>query len=165
MHRISEKLATHWAIAGGILILPIMFVSTLNAGAFSLDRLVRIFGESVPALPGYEDFVRLMISCAALMFFPYCQYRKGHIAVDLFTEKFPLVLQNFLDKLWLVTLLALIIFLAIQMTFGMIETYQDHSLSPILGWPEWPFYLPGLLSLLFWAGIVAVQLLNSKNNV
>ena len=53
---------------------------------------------------------------------------------------------------------ALALFLAGWMWVGMLETREDGVLSRVLGWPEWPFYLPGILSLLLWAAVAAAQL-------
>ncbi|MGI9509865.1 MAG: TRAP transporter small permease subunit, partial [Geminicoccaceae bacterium] len=89
MSKLAERLAQGWALAGGILIMAIMIVTSVNVGAFGLDRIARLFGSNVAALPGYEDFVRLAISCAALMFLPYCQFRRGHVAVDLLVSRLP----------------------------------------------------------------------------
>ena len=37
--------------------------------------------------------------------------------------------------------------------------FEGHgAVSRVLGWPEWPFYLPGLASLLLWAAIAGLQL-------
>jgi TRAP-type C4-dicarboxylate transport system permease small subunit len=140
-----------------VLIIAIMVVTSVNAGAFGLDRLARLSGSTVSALPGYEDFVRLAISCAALMFFPWCQFRRGHVAVDLFVSRFSKRLRRHLDRLWLIIILLLALFLGYWMVHGMLETLADDALSPILGWPEWPFYLPGIVSLFLWAFIAAVQ--------
>ena len=35
---------------------------------------------------------------------------------------------------------------------------SDGTLSRVLGWPEWPFYAPGVASLLLWAAVAASQL-------
>ena len=49
------------------------------------------------------------------------------------------------------------LFLAYWMVLGLLETRADGALSRVLGWPEWPFYLPGIASLLLWAAIAAYQ--------
>ncbi len=152
-----EKATTWWAMAGGVLLLLMVLVTVANVGAFALDRLARLWGASVPALPGYEDFVRLAISCAALMFLPYCQLKRGHVAVDLFVTRMPSVVRRILDATALMLLCALSLFLAYWMTLGMIETRGDGAVSRVLGWAEWPFYLPGIVSLLLWAAISALQ--------
>ena len=71
-----------WAVAGGAIMLLIVAVTAVNVGAFALDVALRSFGWRIPALPGYEDFVRLAIGPALLMLFPYCQLQRGHIAAD-----------------------------------------------------------------------------------
>ncbi len=153
------NLTKAWALAGGVMIGLIMIVTSINVIGFGLDRVARLYGESVSGLPGYEDFVRLGISCAALMFLPYCQFRRGHLAVDLFASALPQSIQGFLDRMWLVMTILVALFLAYWMVFGMLETVQDNALSPVLGWSQWPFYIPGIISLILWAFMGTIQLL------
>lgn len=157
MRRLAEPVAAFWALAGGVLILAIMAVTSINAGTFALDKVARLFDANVAGLSGYEDFVRLAVSCAALMFFPYCQARRGHIVVSLFVDMMSAASRSALDRIWLVATVMLALFLAYWMVVGMLETRDDGALSPILGWPEWPFYAPGIVSLILWAAIAALQ--------
>lgn len=157
MAKLTERIAAIWALAGGVLILSIMIVTSVNGGAFALDRLARLAGSTIAALPGYEDYVRLTISSAAPMFLPYCQLHRGHVVVDLFVQAFPALLRATLDRAWLAATAALALFLAYWMTVGMVETRADNAMSPILGWPEWPFYLPGIVSLILWAVVATAQ--------
>ena len=165
MSKATHRIAETWALLGGLLLLAIMAVTSLNAVGFGLDRIARVWGASVPGLPGYEDFVRLAISGAALMFLPVCQSRNGHVTVDLFARLLPDGLSRVLDRVWLLAIVLLALFLAYWMTFGLIETRQDNALSPILAWPVWPFYAPGVISLLLWAGVAAVQLIEGARDV
>lgn len=158
LRALLERLAAWWAILGGLLLLAIVLVTVTNVGAFALDRVARHYGATVEGLPGYEDFVRLAISAAALMLFPYCQVRRGHVAVDLFVNALPPALQKTLDAVSLAAMAALAAFLAYWMTIGLLETRADGALSRVLGWPEWPFYAPGVVSLLLWALVAASQL-------
>ena len=153
-----ERLAAGFALLGGLLLLAIALVSTVNAAAFTADRVARLLGATVAALPGYEDFVRLAVSAAALMLLPWCQHRRGHVAVDLFANLLPRAAQRGLDVAGTAGTCALALFLAGWMWAGMLETRDDGVLSRVLGWPEWPFYLPGVLSLLLWAAVAALQL-------
>jgi TRAP-type C4-dicarboxylate transport system permease small subunit len=153
-----RRLAELWAVGGGLVLLAIVLVTTANAGAFALDRLAGAWGGTVAGLPGYEDFVRLAISGAALMFFPYAQAQRGHVAVDIFVAYLPARLRVFLERLWLVTTIAIALFLAWWMWFGMVRARADALVTGVLGWPDWPFYLPGIVSLILWAAVAAVQL-------
>lgn len=143
---------------GGWLIILIMLVMSINVTAFGLDRIARNFGVNVSGLSGYEDFVRLTISCAALMFLPYCQLNRGHVVVDIFANMFPKFIDLFLQRVWLLCMTCLALFLGYWMTLGLIETANDNALSPVLGWPEWPFYIPGIISLFLWAAISLSQI-------
>ncbi|MEM8950456.1 MAG: TRAP transporter small permease [Pseudomonadota bacterium] len=165
MTKVAERLAAGFALMGGVLLIAIMIVTSINVSAFGLDRLARQFGSNVAALPGYEDFVRLAISSAALMFLPYCQFRRGHVAVDLFVSRLPERFRQSLDRLWLLAIVLLALFLAYWMLQGMLETQADNALSPVLSWPEWPFYLPGILSLLLWALVALVQAASGEEGV
>lgn len=152
-----STLSRYWALLACLLLMAIVLVTTTNIAAFSLDRIARNWGGSVSGLPGYEDFVSLTISGVALMFFPYCQLRKGHVAVLLFTSVLPLRARLFLDALWLVLIGVVAVFLAVYMIMGMREVMTDGNLSGVLGWPEWPFYIPGILSLFLWSAISVSQ--------
>ena len=158
MPRVLTTAVTWWALLGGVLVLAITAVTSLNVGAFILDRFGRAFGMYVEGLPGYEDFVRLAISSAALMFFPYCQLKRGHVAVDIFVAGLPGSVQRHLDRVWLVLTAASAVFLGYWMIFGLLESRSDQVTTSILGWPEWPFYAPGVVSLALWAAVAAAQL-------
>jgi len=152
-----ERVVLWWALAGGVGLLLIVGATAFNVGAFALDRIARGFGGEVTAFPGYEDFVRLVVSAAALMLFPYCQLKRGHVAVDLLVERMPRSAQRVIDAISLAGMTALALFLLYWMSIGMIETRDDHAISRVLGWPEWPFYLPGLISLALWALVAAAD--------
>ncbi len=158
MPRKLDWIVSGWALLAGILTFLIVLVTTINTAAFGADKIARLFGENVAGLAGYEDFVRLAISAVALMFFPYCQRQKGHVAVDLLAERFSLRTQIFLERIILLLTVCVALFLAYWMTLGMISAYEDFASSPILGWPNWPFYVPGILSLFLWAVVALMQL-------
>lgn len=160
MRRFLSSFAAWWALAGGILLLLITVVTSANVGAFILDTIAANFGGNVEGLSGYEDFVRLMISCAALMFFPYCQLQNGHISIHLFTSGWPDTLVRVVDRLWLALMTVIILLLTYWMFIGMLETRADQTSTSILGWLEWPYYLPGLISLVLWGAIAAMQFID-----
>lgn len=157
MRQLVLKLAEGWAVCGGVVLLAIMAITSINIAGFALDRIARLFETNVSGLPGYEDFVRLSIGSAALMFLPLCQARRGHVSVDLFVNMLPHRLQNLMDRLWLLATALTAVFLAFWMTLGMAETRDDNVLSPVLGWVVWPFYLPGIASLCLWAIVAFLQ--------
>lgn len=157
MNRFLGKLAESFALVGGAAVILIVLVTTVNAGAFILDRMSAVLGRDIPGLPGYEDFVRLTISAAALMFLPYCQLKRGHVAVDLFMARVPRAIRRVIDRAWLLVTAAIALFLAWWMIQGLAENFSDGVVTGVLGWPEWPFYVPGIVSLLLWAAVALGQ--------
>ena len=157
MRVVLKRLADAFALLGGVILLAIVAVTTTNAFAFILDRFAGAFGADVSGLPGYEDFVQLAISCAALMFFPYCQGNRGHVSVDLLMDHLPKAVQRGFDLLWLGVTVIVDVFLSYWMVFGMLEVRSDAVVTSVLGWPTWPFYFPGLLSMILWALIAVSQ--------
>ncbi|MEL6505157.1 MAG: TRAP transporter small permease [Pseudomonadota bacterium] len=152
-----ERLARLWALAGGFVLLAIMLVTTVNIAAFSADQLAGLWGGNVYGLTGYEDFVTLAIASCGLMFFPWCQAKRGHVVVDVFTTFLPAALRQALDRLWLIVICALALFLAYWMVQGLIQVWSDNALTAILGWPVWPSFVPGIISLLLWALVAGSQ--------
>lgn len=164
MRAALERLTAGWAVLGGIALLAIVFVTAANVALFALDRIAGWMGGSVGALPGYEDFVRLAVAGAVPMFLPWCQVRRGHVAVDLFLRRAPAGLNRFIDRLSLVLMAGAALFLAYWMVLGMAETREDGALSRVLGWPEWPFYLPGIASLVLWAAVAVAQVFEANES-
>lgn len=158
LHRVIAPVARVWALAGGVVMLAIVLVTTVNVSGFILDRALRPFGGAVSGLPGYEDFVSLAVSVAALSFLPYCQLERGHVAVDVFTSRAPAALNRALDALWLVATIIAALFLAYWIHAGLWEKLADGAISRVLGWPQWPFFAPGVVSLALWALVAFAQL-------
>lgn len=142
------RLSRRAALLGGAVLLVIVAITTINAVAF-LARL--------PALSGYEDFVRLTVGAAALLMLPYCQICGGHIRVELLSGKLSPAARARLDAVWRILTAAAAAGLGVLLFVGMLETRADNALSPILGWQEWPFYLPAIFALFLWSATAAAN--------
>lgn len=164
MHAILWRMADLFAMLGGVILAVIVAVTTTNTSAFILDRIAGILGRDVSGLPGYEDFVQLAISGAALMFFPFCQANRGHVAVELFMDRLPQVLQRAFDRVWLALTCVVALFLAYWMVFGLLEARADDAVTAVLGWSVWPFYLPGIVSMLLWGAVALAQMFGELNH-
>lgn len=157
-----RKICLWWVYLAGVMLLIIIATTVINIGAFGLDKVARLFNVNIMGLTGYEDLVRLLTSCIALMFFPWAQAQRGHVAVDFFADKFSQGFQQVLDILWLSCTLIFVVFLAILMFMGMIESFNDGSVSTTLGWSQWPFYIPGIISLGLWSIVLFFQIFLHK---
>ncbi|MCS6878254.1 MAG: TRAP transporter small permease [Geminicoccaceae bacterium] len=150
-----ERSAAAFAIAGGTVLLAIAAITGVNVLLYLADLLAP---GRLGIVRGYEDLVRLFVSAAVPMLFPYCQLRRGHVAVDLLAEHLPPPVRLGLERTGVALTAAIALFLAFWLAQGLLESRADGRIAGVLGWPEWPFFLPGLLSLLLWAAIAADQL-------
>jgi len=88
LERISELLRRGMMIAGGVSLLALTLLATLNVA-------LRIF--RVPVSGTYEvvSFLGAIVTAGAL---GYTQKRKDHIVVDILSEKFPGPVKRQLDR-------------------------------------------------------------------
>ena len=95
LERISELLRRVLMIAGGVSLLALTLLATMNVA-------LRIF--QVPVGGTYEvvSFLGAIVTAGAL---GYTQKRKDHIVVDILSEKFPAKVKRALDRVGYVLLL------------------------------------------------------------
>ena len=100
LERLSELLRRGMMIAGGVSLLALTLLATMNV-------VLRIF--QVPASGTYEvvSFLGAIVTAGAL---GYTQKRKDHIVVDILSEKFPASLKRALDR---VSYLLILVFFSI----------------------------------------------------
>lgn len=136
---------------GGILLMGAVFVTVLNVLGFTANVLVRPFGGYVSGLSGFEDMVTLFVGVVALSFMPYCQLRRGHIAVDVFMKSAPQPFQSFMQRISSLLMAAAAVFFGVMLFYGMNEARGDGTVTAVLGWSVWVFMLPGIISCALWA--------------
>ena len=131
MKTVFERLVLCWCLLSGAAFFFIVFLTTLNIFGFTLHFIFQIFGSSFPAIAGYEDIVTVFTGVAVLGMFPYCQLKKGHIAVDFFMEKTHPRFQIIIALISDVLLCGVAIFLSVMMYYGMLETKSDSMTTSV----------------------------------
>lgn len=147
---------------GGLCILAVAGLMSLNALFLGLDRGLGRFGPGVSGIYGTEEIVSLLASVAVLAFFPLCHLRNGHIAVGILVDFAPARFRRANAVLVHLLACAAALFLGWWLALGMVEVFQDHAVTSLLGFPQWPFYLPGVISMALWALVAAHTVLDSK---
>lgn len=130
--RWTETLARLCALlAGGLLTLI-----TLMTCASVLGR--NLFDAS---LAGDFELTGVAAGLAIALFMPWCQLRRGHIAVDFFTTRASPRTKDRLDRAGTLMLAAVMALLAWRTTRGGINAWHNHAGSMLLGFPDWIVYL------------------------
>jgi TRAP-type C4-dicarboxylate transport system permease small subunit len=71
---------------------------------------------------------------------PLCQVLRGNIIVDFFTAGLKPATNDKLDRLGALLLAAIFGLLAWRSTVGGLSSYNSHSETQIMGFPEWVVY-------------------------
>lgn len=98
-------------------------------------------------VPGDYELVQVLAAVAVSLCLPWCQLRRGHIAVDFFTARLPVRLQVRLDAFGQLLLAALAGLLAWRTAVGAADLRTAGETTMILGFPVWLAYaglVPGL---------------------
>ncbi len=92
------------------------------------------------SLIGDFELTGLATGAAIALFMPYCQAKRGNIIVDFFTTQLSEKNQTGLDRFGALLLALLFALLAWRTTLGGLNSFETHSESQILGFPEWTVY-------------------------
>lgn len=129
LERISDLLRRGLMIAGGISLLALTLLATMNV-AF------RVF--QVPVSGAYEmvSFFGAIVTAGAL---GYTQKRKDHIVVDILSEKFPAPVKRVLDRVSNVIILAFFSIVSWQTFVYGKRLFQTGEVSETLKIAYYPF--------------------------
>ena len=94
---------------------------------------------------------------AVALFLPWCQFRRGNIIVDFFTNKAMPQTQNRLDRLGALLLALAMALMTWRTAIGGLNAWNSGSGSMMLGLPEWIVYVAMVPPLALTAVIALAQ--------
>lgn len=133
---------------------PLAKASAILAGllmtVITLMTCVSLIGRNTigATIVGDFELTGVAAGAAIALFMPYCQLRRGNIIVDFFTSRATASTNDALDRLGAFLLAATFALLAWRTALGGLNSYNTHSESQILGFPEWITYavmVPGFV--------------------
>jgi TRAP-type C4-dicarboxylate transport system permease small subunit len=129
--KLLDTLARIFAVLAGLLLTFI----TLMTCASLIGR-----NTTGATIVGDFELTGVATGAAIALFMPFCQMRRGNIIVDFFTAKLPGKTNEGLDRFGAFLLALVFALLAWRTTLGGINSYDTHSETQILGFPEWVTY-------------------------
>jgi TRAP-type C4-dicarboxylate transport system permease small subunit len=129
--KVLETLARLCAVLAGVL----LTVITLMTCASLIGR--NTVGST---LVGDFELTGVATGAAIALFMPWCQCRRGNIIVDFFTAKASEHTNDMLDRFGALLLALAFALLAWRTTLGGLNSFNSHSETQILGFPEWLTY-------------------------
>jgi TRAP-type C4-dicarboxylate transport system permease small subunit len=147
LDRLLDRVCWHAAALAGLLVLA---VSALVAASVTLRAL------GLGSVRGDFEVVSIGCGVAAFLFLPLCQWRRGHIAVDLFSDWLPRRARDRLEALWELAFALGWILLGWRLLAGLADMYEYQDRSMLLRLPLWTIYVPALLGSLL-SALVALR--------
>jgi len=142
--RVCEALA----LAGGVLLLGIMLLSTFSVIGRSLPELLGVVALQVPRLGinGDIELEQMALAVAVFAFLPLCQLQRSNVLVSFFTKNLPVRHRAKFDVVANVLFLALSSAIAWQLVRGMLDKVANADTSMVPRIPEWIPYAIALPS-------------------
>lgn len=164
MHRLIQSLARLTALAGGIVLLGLIVLTTLSILGRSISKFFHLdffdttlasFADGVLALGvgeinGSYELLEAGVAFAIFSFLPICQFYGAHATVDIFTSFLPRRANRWIAAFWEVVLAAVIILIVLQLYGGMERYIRNGQTTLFLQFPVWWAYAAS-----FAAGVVA----------
>jgi TRAP-type C4-dicarboxylate transport system permease small subunit len=164
MHRTVRSLARVTALAGGLVLLALILLTTASIIGRSLNKLMHtpFFAENltgfsqwmlstgVGEINGNYELLEAGMAFAIFSFLPICQLYGSHATVDIFTSVLPRRTNRWIGVFWEIVL-ALVILLIVWQLYGGMERYiRNGQTTLFLQFPVWWSYAAS-----FAAGAVA----------
>jgi TRAP-type C4-dicarboxylate transport system permease small subunit len=129
--RVLNLLAEVFAILAGLLLTTITLMTCVSL-------IGRNFFETT--LAGDFELTGVAAGAAIALFMPYCQATRANIIVDFFTATLKGSQQARLDRLGALMVALMFALLTWRTVLGGLNSYNTHSETQILGFPEWTVY-------------------------
>ena len=148
LNRLLDLLCWSAAALAGLLVLGV-------SAAVAVSVTLRASG--LGSVRGDFEIVSIGCGVAAFLFLPLCQWRRGHIAVDLFSNGLPQRWRDALEGTWELVFALVWIVLGWRLLAGLLDTYEYQDRSMLLRLPLWTLYLPALFGTAL-SALVALRL-------
>ena len=144
------RLATGWALAGGIVLLLVVLMHTWSV-------IGNQFGFP---FPGDFEMTEIGVAIAAFSFLPYCQLTGANVTADIFTARASPRTITILSLIASLVALGFSALLLWRMYAGMLDQKNYGYETAVLQFPNWIGWIPVLVSLALLAICCLVTLIN-----
>ncbi len=146
------RLAKWLAVLGGLVLIAVTLVTCVS-----------IFGRAfiwagLRPVPGDFEIVEAGVGFAVFAFLPWCQLKRAHATVDVFTLYFPDRVNRIIDFLAELLMTVVILAIAWRLWFGMMDKIRFRETTFILQFPVWWGFAAAMVAAAI-AVIVSVYML------
>lgn len=149
--RLFELLAKTLAILGGLVLIVIVFLTCLSI----FGRAMISFG--LGPIKGDFELVEAGVAFSVCAFLPWCQFRRGHATVDLFTNMLSASFNRWINLISETLMVLALFVITWKLWDGMNSKLRYGDTTFILEMPTWWSYAACFAALVV-ACIIAVYL-------
>jgi TRAP-type C4-dicarboxylate transport system permease small subunit len=144
--RVLELLAKACAVMAGLLLTVITLMTCISVAGRNTTGWT---------LVGDFELSGSAAGAAIALFMPWCQWRRGHIIVDFFTNRATQRTQAGLDRFGALLMAIVMALMTWRSAIGGINAWKTQAGSMMLGFPEWIVYC-GIVPALALATLIAL---------
>ena len=126
-----EWLARALAILGGLVLVLITLLTVVSITGRAFVR------QGLGPIPGDFELVEAMTAFAVFSFLPWCQLRRAHATVDVFTSFFPESVNRVIDLITELLMTFATTLIAWRLWYGMTDKMRYNETTFILQFPVW----------------------------
>lgn len=141
LSRLIEGLARGLAILGGLALVAITLITVVSITGRAL------IGFGLRPIPGDFELVEAGTGFAIFAFLPWCQLKRGHATVDVFTSFLPGAVNRVIDLVSELLMTAVIVLIAWRLWAGMLDKIRYNETTFILQFPVWWGYAAAMGAL------------------
>lgn len=126
-----EGLARGLALLGGLALVAVTGLTVVSIAGRALTR------HGLGPIPGDFELVEALTAFAVFAFLPWCQLRRGHATVDVFTRALPERANRAIDLAAELLMTLVVALIAWRLWHGMGDKLRYHETTFILQFPLW----------------------------
>ena len=131
--RMIEGLARALAIAGGMVLVALTVLVVVSI----TGRALLTLGIGVGPVPGDFELVEAGTGFAVFAFLPWCQLKRGHATVDLFTNMLSAGANRVIDLVTEILMTLVLGLIAWRLYAGTVDKFSYGETTFILQYPVW----------------------------
>lgn len=128
---IIALLARSLAVAGGLVLVVLTILTVVSITGRSL------IWAGLSPVPGDFELVEAGVGFAVFAFLPWCQFKRGHATVDIFTNFLPPAANRVIDLVTEILMTVFITAVAWRLWYGMLDKMRYNETTFILQFPVW----------------------------
>lgn len=137
--RFMNALSSSLALVGGAVLVGLTVMTVVSITGRTFNR----FG--LGPVPGDFEIIEMGAAFAIFAFLPWCQYRRGHVTVDIFLARFGEKVNFAVDVVANLLMVLAAAIMLWRLTLGMLDKHAYHETSFILQFPIWWGYAASMV--------------------